>query len=154
MASWRIAVSTQTKDPRTAAWRVTSRGTGRRAGAALDAVGIGLFAGTLIGALAGLARASSVGGTAAPIIVLLSGMLAGASVGGLLGVVAERRRPARARRRASPPAVRRRDPRLRDAAAPRLRGPGWYEDPLGEQPWRYWDGYAWTEHVWSRRPRA
>jgi hypothetical protein len=24
---------------------------------------------------------------------------------------------------------------------------GWYADPAGERPWRWWDGATWTEHV-------
>jgi hypothetical protein len=24
---------------------------------------------------------------------------------------------------------------------------GWYADPVGEAPWRYWDGKAWTDHT-------
>jgi hypothetical protein len=34
-------------------------------------------------------------------------------------------------------------------AAPQTGGPaaGWHRDPSGRHPLRYWDGFAWTEHV-------
>jgi hypothetical protein len=35
------------------------------------------------------------------------------------------------------------------AMYPRLAPPGWYTDPSGIGPLRWWDGAAWTEHVWS-----
>jgi hypothetical protein len=28
--------------------------------------------------------------------------------------------------------------------------PGWYRDPFERQPYRYWDGEIWTEHVYNR----
>lgn len=28
-----------------------------------------------------------------------------------------------------------------------VAGPGWYPDPWGASPWRWWDGMAWTVHV-------
>jgi hypothetical protein len=31
------------------------------------------------------------------------------------------------------------------------RAPGWYADPGGEGGQRYWDGAAWSDHVWRRR---
>ena len=29
--------------------------------------------------------------------------------------------------------------------------PGWFHDPFGRQPYRYWNGETWTEHVYSDR---
>ncbi len=29
------------------------------------------------------------------------------------------------------------------------RVPGWYPDPFGRKPYRFWDGEIWTEHVFS-----
>jgi hypothetical protein len=31
--------------------------------------------------------------------------------------------------------------------ATRRPSAGWYEDPSGEHPWRWWDGQQWTSHV-------
>jgi hypothetical protein len=31
---------------------------------------------------------------------------------------------------------------------------GWYSDPLGDGEQRWWDGTAWTAHVWKRRRRG
>jgi hypothetical protein len=38
-----------------------------------------------------------------------------------------------------------------------LPPPGWYSDPWGEQPWRWWDGTQWTGYAgadWSAGPIA
>jgi hypothetical protein len=31
---------------------------------------------------------------------------------------------------------------------------GWYTDPLDDSEQRWWDGGAWTSHVWRRRART
>jgi Protein of unknown function (DUF2510) len=114
-----------------------------------DAVGLGVVLGALIGAVGGVAPALSVNGTAAPAIVLLLGMFGGVCLGGLVGLLIDRRRPLAV---VPPPAPAEplADPRLTELAPPGLVGPGWYDDPLGDTHRRYWDGEAWTVHVWRR----
>jgi membrane protease YdiL (CAAX protease family) len=34
---------------------------------------------------------------------------------------------------------------MSDQPEAELRSPGWYADPYGRQPWRWWDGERWTE---------
>ncbi len=43
------------------------------------------------------------------------------------------------------PALASRDGRRSNGFA--LRGPGFFEDPIGRHEFRYWDGSRWTEHV-------
>jgi hypothetical protein len=40
-----------------------------------------------------------------------------------------------------------------EAAPPPGEEPGWYPDPAQDGLRRYWDGQAWTEHVWRGRAR-
>jgi uncharacterized protein DUF2510 len=35
--------------------------------------------------------------------------------------------------------------------APPEADPGWYPDPRSDSAQRYWDGEAWTEHLWRGR---
>ncbi|NEK59906.1 DUF2510 domain-containing protein [Geodermatophilus sabuli] len=39
------------------------------------------------------------------------------------------------------------------APAPSGPPPGFYTDPQGLAPMRWWDGYAWTEHTTSAPPQ-
>lgn len=113
-----------------------------------DAVAIGVVIGAFVGAVASLAPALSAGGTAAPALVLLLGTFAGVCLGGGIGLLVDRRRPVRTPQHLADPPPAPPDPRLRELGPPGLVGPGWYDDPLGGDARRYWDGEAWTEHTW------
>jgi uncharacterized protein DUF2510 len=122
-----------------------------------DPVAGAALAGILVGLVASLPVAASASDPAYPTVVPLLGMLAGAVVGLALGVRADRHRPPELV--LIPPKPRERSVRaqLLDAGPPSGRadpdalGPGWHPDPLGTGDLRFWDGDAWTEHVW--RPR-
>ena len=93
------------------------------------------------------------GRSVAPDVPLVAGGLAvsGAAAGVLIVLVAgwtfgrERTTPA------PPPAPEAPAAPPPSPPPPPSGAPGWYADPAGEPRQRYWDGSAWSDHVW--RPR-
>jgi hypothetical protein len=95
----------------------------------------------------GAAAGATAGRSVAPDVPLVAGGLAvsGAALGVLIVLVAGW---TFGRKRTAPV------PEEAPAAAPPpppAEAPGWYADPAGEGGQRYWDGSAWSDHVWRRR---
>src|SRR5688500_17356501 len=120
--------------------------------------------GLMGGLAAGTAFAVPGGGEelVTPLLVPVAAAVGGAAVGAAVGFASagrRARRPRRAAGRAEPdlatpppepdlgglPA-----PPSLDGAAPE----GWYTDPLDDSEQRWWDGEAWTGHVWRPRHRT
>ena len=144
--------------------------------------GVGLLAGAVVGLYLGFASGGGALGRPVVITLagMLGGLLIALAVGSLLAGrttsedhwdedLVEPRGPSAERApepRATTPAVRSPEAVARAAAAapiapaPRaheegdhLVPPGWYPDPRGARQQRYWDGVAWTTHLWSPRER-
>jgi hypothetical protein len=127
-----------------------------------DPAGLGVDAGILVGAIAGvlLVSAGATGESATAVIAVLAGMLVIGACGAILGFAVELRRlHVLAPRviRVRPPAAEHVD--LAAVLGPAFdaddfgRPPGWYPDPHGSAESRYWDGDDWTAHVWTPRRR-
>jgi hypothetical protein len=127
----------------------------RRADFVAGTVVAGMFAGFVAGALLGWSEMD--GSLETPVLFIVVGLMAGAAAGGALVAAVElvhaweawTHRPDRV----PPPRA-----EVVDLAAVPLPvdaygapPPGWYADPQGGDAMRFWDGAAWTEHVWRRR---
>jgi uncharacterized protein DUF2510 len=118
-----------------------------------------VLAGMVVGLVASLPVATSASDPTYPTVVPLVGMLVGAAIALVLALRAERRRPPELVFVPPEPHVRSVRAQLLDAGPPTGRaddyelGPGWHPDPLGGSDLRFWDGEAWTEHVWHPRER-
>jgi hypothetical protein len=109
---------------------------------------VGALVGFVVGAPVVLLPTIDAGDPAVPVIAALIGMFAGAALGMAAGLVVEGRRTPPPRPRLPPP---REEPLELPSLAPDwVMDPGWYADAHGAR--RYWDGDAWTEHVWPLRP--
>jgi hypothetical protein len=129
-----------------------------------DPAGLGVDAGILVGAIAGvlLILAGATGDSATAVIAVLAGMLVIGLCGAILGFAIERRRV----QVLAPKFSRVRPPPAEDVDLAAVLGaafddddvaeplPGWYPDPHGSPSSRYWDGDRWTEHLWTPRERA
>jgi hypothetical protein len=127
----------------------------RRADFVARTVTAGMFAGFVVGSLLGWSRMD--GSLETPVLFLVLGPMAGAAAAGALVAAVELARAwvawSHKPVRVPPPRAELVDlagiplPAHDDGAPP----PGWYADPQGGDAMRFWDGAAWTEHVW--RPR-
>jgi hypothetical protein len=135
-----------------------------------DRVARGMVVGLTIGLVAGLVLAAPSGGDALlkPVLVPLLGMLGGALVGAVLGLAFGLVRPRADGREVADEHVAVVPAALEDPSPPAraewLAQPppwddgspapeGWYTDPLDDSEQRWWDGEAWTGHVWRPRRR-
>jgi hypothetical protein len=93
-----------------------------------------------------LAVTGAIGESATRALLISGGVIAAA--GSVLNIVVVREITARQEAlQARDPAPTER-PVVRTFTAPTtVDGPGWYADPGGHYDHRYWDGWAWTEHV-------
>jgi Protein of unknown function (DUF2510) len=127
----------------------------RRADFVARTVVAGMLAGFVGGAVLGWSKTD--GSLESPVLFIVLGLMVGAAAGGALAAAVElvrtwaawSHKPARV----PPPRAEVVDlagiplPAHDDGAPP----PGWYADPAGGDAMRFWDGAAWTEHVWRRR---
>ncbi len=113
---------------------------------------LGASIGFVVGAAIGFATAGDHIGV--PPLLGALGLLLGLGLAGTTRITELRRDP-RVRRSSPAPA---RAPQVSASEAPAVGEsvgaddrwvvpPGWYPDPRGTQPTRYWDGAAWTEQV-------
>ena len=120
--------------------------------------GVGLLAGAVIGLYLGFA--SGGGALGRPVVIAVAGMLGGLVIGLVLGFVLGHRHHAPVQAEApvaepvpiAIPPVETASPSV-PADPDHLVPPGWYPDPRGAEQQRYWDGTAWTTHLWSPRDR-
>ena len=127
----------------------------RRADFVARTVVAGMFAGFVGGALLGWSKMD--GSLETPVLFLVLGLMAGAATGGALVAAVElvhaweawTHRPDRV----PPPRAEVVDLAVVPLPADEYGAPppGWYADPQGGDAMRFWDGAAWTEHVWRRR---
>ena len=125
-------------------------------------------AGLVLGLAAGTVLVVPGGGEelVTPLVVPLGAAAAGGVLGAGVGLVAGSRRPAPRRDRRTAPAAAREPgppppPPLDPTALPAPTGgpdgsaapEGWYADPVDDSEQRWWDGAAWTTHVWKPRRR-
>jgi Protein of unknown function (DUF2510) len=127
----------------------------RRADFVARTVTAGMVAGFVGGAVLGWSK--TYGSLETPVLSIVLGLMAGAAAGGALAAAVElvhawlawSHKPVRV----PPPRAEAVDlavvplPVHDDGTPP----PGWYADPGGGDAMRFWDGAAWTEHVWRRR---
>lgn len=113
-----------------------------------------MIVGTL--ALAGAAGGGAAGASLAPDItgVIASLAVAGFGLGGALGVLfgGGWRSPKPEPEPAPAPEPAPEPEPVPDPDPPESGEPGWYAGPDGTR--RYWDGAAWTSHVWRERRRG
>jgi hypothetical protein len=119
--------------------------------------------GLMGGLAAGTAFAVPGGGEelVTPLLLPAAAAAGGAVLGAAVGFASAGRRSRRPRRAAerfepdvearpaAPDVSRLPAPPSLDGAAPE----GWYTDPLDDSEQRWWDGEAWTGHVWRPRHR-
>jgi Protein of unknown function (DUF2510) len=118
---------------------------------------------SVIGLMGGLAAGTALalpgGGEelVTPLLLPAAGAAAGVVLGAAVGLASAGRRSRQSPRIAEPVPVAPREPDLTGLPAPpSLDGAvpeGWYTDPLDDSEQRWWDGAAWTGHVWRPRQR-